>query len=183
MPFHSPGIEPRSPALQADSLPTKPPEKPNFQVCTTVLLASPGHTSQPHVFNFVTGSLYLLTLHFLIACPPAKSTGFEPHGRYILNSSPHLKRKTLNAASYFISHHSHEVIITCICPLRVPSGLLQNYLMRLLTGCYSGLPDLVFGELTHNSRNAQNHPPPQNGKILNQKHSWTPRFQKGPAHP
>ena len=28
----NPGIEPRSPALQADSLPSKPPEKPSIQM-------------------------------------------------------------------------------------------------------------------------------------------------------
>ena len=39
--FPNPGIEPRSPALQADSLPSEPPGKPRLIVAEPILMSDP----------------------------------------------------------------------------------------------------------------------------------------------
>ena len=38
--FPDPGIEPRSPALQADSLPSEPPGKPQYYICVCMCAKS-----------------------------------------------------------------------------------------------------------------------------------------------
>ena len=67
-----PGIEPISPALQVDSLPSEPPEKTNYLPSITILLfQSPGNP--PKSYCFIEHSLQTLKIHT-----------FQRKGRYFL---------------------------------------------------------------------------------------------------
>ena len=55
----NPRVKPRSPALNADSLPSEPPEKPYNIVCLTIVLMP--HFGPPkNLYICITGTLYFM---------------------------------------------------------------------------------------------------------------------------
>ena len=74
--FPDPGIEPRSPALQADSLPSEPPGKPNMCLmyvhilnkflCVCIHTHTHTHT---HTHNFSVGSSFKIASHTKLFIP------------------------------------------------------------------------------------------------------------------